>query len=172
MSSAITLDTLESVLKLALAIGAGAVIGWNRQRKNHPAGLRTMMLVSLGAAGFMVLGEDIAVTGIPSAGDRSRVVQGIVGGIGFLGAGTIIRSGGEVKGVTTAAAIWVVAALGACLGMGMYVVGLAMTVLTTLILWLAPLESAVFKDKNGKAGGWGKAWPEEPESPEPKSAEG
>lgn len=138
---------LETCLRLGLAVLGGAFVGWNRQRKRHPAGLRTMMLVSLGAAAFMVAGSAIAAgngSGMP-AGDRSRVLQGIVGGIGFLGAGTIIRSFGEVKGVTTAAAIWVVAAIGSAFGMGFYVLGAASVGFTMLILWLSPLESAVFR---------------------------
>jgi putative Mg2+ transporter-C (MgtC) family protein len=138
---------LEICLRLGLAVMGGAVVGWNRQRKRHPAGLRTMMLVSLGSAAFMVAGAAMATSnGVTSpVGDRSRVLQGIVGGIGFLGAGTIIRSYGEVKGVTTAAAIWVVAAIGSAFGLGLYVLGGASVGLTMLILWLSPLESAVFK---------------------------
>lgn len=138
---------LETCLRLGLAVLGGAFVGWNRQRKRHPAGLRTMMLVSLGAAAYMVAGSALAATNgsITPAGDRSRVLQGIVGGIGFLGAGTIIRSFGEVKGVTTAAAIWVVAAIGSAFGMGFYVLGSASVGFTMLILWLSPLESAVFR---------------------------
>ncbi len=148
MAAALDFSSLHVALNLGLAVVSGGVVGWNRQRMNHPAGLRTMMLVSLGSAAFMVAGA--GATGPDGAGhiDASRVLQGIVGGIGFLGAGTIIRAGREVKGVTTAAAIWVTAGIGAAFGMGLYVLGASTVILTALILWLSPVESAVFGSRS------------------------
>ena len=145
-------ESPETILRLALAVLAGGVVGWNRQRRGHPAGLRTMMLVSLGSAAFVLMG--LAVLSRNEAGrnlsDPTRVIAGIVGGIGFLGAGTIIRAGGEVRGVTTAAAIWATAAIGAAFGLGLYVLGTVTVGLTAAVLWLSPVEAAVFGD--GKHG--------------------
>ena len=145
------LDSVRVPLNLSLAVLGGAVVGWNRQRKNHPAGFRTMMLVSLGSAAFVLTGAAVLTHNVEGRNfsDPTRVIAGIVGGIGFLGAGTIIRAGREVKGVTTAAAIWVVAAIGAAFGLSLYELGIGTVLLTALILWLSPVESAVFGGKNG-----------------------
>lgn len=144
---------LHIPIDLGLATLGGSVVGWNRQRKNHPAGLRTMMLVSLGSAAFILAGKSLGAAGI----EASRVLQGIVGGIGFLGAGTIIRAGREVKGVTTAAAIWVTAGIGAAFGLELYVLGASTVVLTALILLLSPVEAAVFgRENNRPVGGEGR----------------
>lgn len=146
----ISLESLRIPLNLGLAVLGGAVVGWNRQRKNHPAGLRTMMLVSLGSAAFVLSGAAVLTHNVEGRNfsDPTRVIAGIVGGIGFLGAGTIIRAGREVKGVTTAAAIWVVAAIGASFGLSLYALGLSTALLTALILWLSPVEAAMFGQKN------------------------
>lgn len=132
--------------KLAAAVVAGGIVGWNREKTDRPAGLRTMMLVSLGSATFALVGSAV-VTRNPAGeniSDPTRVIAGIVGGIGFLGAGTIIRAGREVKGVTTAAAIWTSAAFGAAFGLGLYIYGAVAVVLTMLILALSPVERAIF----------------------------
>lgn len=106
----------QAVVRLALAALLGAVLGYERERRGRDAGLRTHILVSLGAAVFVVVplhsGMEIA--------DFSRVLQGIVAGIGFLGAGAIIKMDkhAEIRGLTTAASIWVAAAIGVAAGMG------------------------------------------------------
>jgi putative Mg2+ transporter-C (MgtC) family protein len=107
---------LFSGTRLVLAALLGAVIGFQRERVRSPAGLRTHMLVGMGAA-FFVLAS--VVSGESSA-DISRVLQGIVAGVGFLGAGTILKVGelGEVHGLTTAASIWLTAAIGSGAGLG------------------------------------------------------
>lgn len=146
------MDPLQQFLdvgpKLAAAVLAGGVVGWNRERTERPAGLRTMMLVSLGSASFVLIGSAVMArdpAGQNLSSDPTRVIAGIVGGIGFLGAGTIIRAGREVKGVTTAAAIWTSAAFGAAFGLGLYVYGAIAVALTMLILWLSPVERALFR---------------------------
>jgi putative Mg2+ transporter-C (MgtC) family protein len=119
--------------QMALALLCGAALGWEREAKRKPAGLRTHMLVALGACTFtlattvMVAGSDRDATGPV---DPARTVAGIIGGIGFLGAGTIIRSGSHVEGITTAATIWVTGAVGlACgIGRGAYAVAIITTV--------------------------------------------
>jgi putative Mg2+ transporter-C (MgtC) family protein len=112
------------------------------------------MLVSLGAASFILAGQVLVGADSPNPTehpDMSRLIQGVIGGIGFLGAGTIIQSRHSVKGVTTAAAVWLVAAIGTLCGLGLYITAAITTVLTVIILWLNPLEAAVFDHKDRKA---------------------
>ena len=140
-----TLGWQEIGLRLGSAVLAGAVLGLNRELKGKPAGLRTNALVSLGSA-LLIL----ASIGIASDSDRqlqanviSRAMQGIITGIGFLGAGVILRdtSGTQVHGITTAATIWLTATLGVLCGAGMWRVALLGVCLTLVILILGkPLE--------------------------------
>lgn len=129
-------DWQHVVLRLILAIAVGGLIGLERQIDRKPAGLRTHMLVSLGAAIFVISG----LSGSPiESGDHTRVIQGITTGVGFLGAGEIIsrtdRRKVQVRGLTSAAAIWVSAALGVAIGCGLWVVGVAGALLTLFVLW-------------------------------------
>lgn len=118
------LSFTEMLLRLALAAMGGALVGLERQIQDKPAGLRTNMLVGLGAAGFVLTAIATAQMAAPVEGrfnfDPSRILQGIVGGIGFLGAGAILHSRGNIHGITTAAAMWVVAAVGAACGFGQF----------------------------------------------------
>lgn len=133
----------DAVLRLVIAAILGGALGFERERAEKPAGLRTYILVSEGAALFMVssllLGDLVARTTGESY-DPSRIASTIVQGIGFLAAGVIFASGRRVRGLTTAAGIWVTAAIGLAAGAGFYVVATAATViaLVTLrsILWL------------------------------------
>lgn len=95
----------EIVIKLLIALGLGAAVGFERQLKRRPAGLRTHMLVSLGATIFTTIGLSLEP-------NTSRIAEAIVTGIGFLGAGAIIAYGGRVRGLTSAATLWAVAGLG------------------------------------------------------------
>ncbi len=123
---------LEMVLRLLLAAGLGAAIGWQRERANKPAGLRTHILICLGAALFTVTGAFGFV-----GGDPGRVAAGIVTGVGFLGAGAILhRQGGIVVGLTTAASIWTVAAIGMAVGAGQVLLALVATVIAMIVLLL------------------------------------
>lgn len=119
---------------LLLALLLGAVIGWERFIDHKPAGLRTHTLVALGSAGVMVAAH--AMMGDDPAAHRelSRVVQGVITGIGFLGAGSILQSAGSVRGLTTAASIWIVAAIGVAAGGGQVGFAVVMTVLTWIVL--------------------------------------
>jgi len=114
----------ESALRLALALLCGLVIGWDRESRDQDAGLRTHMLVSLGSAGFTLVSieafEAIARIDADAAGHAIRILSAIVGGVGFLGAGVIFHHGGSVQGITTAAGIWVMAAVGVSAGAGYY----------------------------------------------------
>lgn len=124
-------------LRLGLATLIGGLIGWDRERHDKPAGLRTHMLVTLGAATFVLLGFEVGAEMAHRYGnglDPTRVLQGVVGGIGFLGAGSIIKGNGRVSGVTTAASVWVSGSLGAAVGMGAYLVALIAATLTIVTL--------------------------------------
>ncbi len=127
---------LEMTLRVLLAAALGAVIGFQRGAAGKPAGVRTHSLIAIGAALFTVA----SALGFPDA-DPTRIASGIVTGIGFLGAGAIIRrEGGLVGGLTTAASIWVVAALGLAAGMGLYVIAAAVGAVVLLVL-LIPSSS-------------------------------
>jgi putative Mg2+ transporter-C (MgtC) family protein len=115
------------------ALAGGALIGWERERSEKPAGLRTMILVSVGAAVFTMLSRTLAG---PDA-DGSRIAAQVVTGIGFLGAGVIMRGGQGVHGVTTAASIWIVAAIGMTCGTGYAVGGIALSGLSLAVLTVA-----------------------------------
>jgi putative Mg2+ transporter-C (MgtC) family protein len=138
--------TLASRLLLALLMGG--IVGWNRQRTGKAAGLRTHMLVSLGAAIFMMIPLQVQTT--ENSDVLGRSIQGIATGIGFLGAGEILHrqtatNTPKVKGLTSAAAIWVTAALGVAAGCGLWQLCLLATLLTAIILSLAKrLEERIF----------------------------
>ena len=124
---------IEMVLRLLLAAALGAAIGYQRERTGKPAGLRTHILISLGAALFTVA----SLYGFGGAADPSRIAAGIVAGIGFLGAGAIIRrEEGFVAGLTTAATIWAVAAIGLAAGAGLYLISVVATALILVVLFL------------------------------------
>jgi len=115
---------VEMVLRLLLAAAVGAAIGYQRARAGKPAGVRDYTLISVGSALFTVA----SLHGFGAIADPSRIAAGIVAGIGFLGAGAIIRrEQGVVAGITTAATIWVVAAIGLAAGAGLYVVSAVTT---------------------------------------------
>ncbi len=141
-----TVTTQELIIRLVLAAALGAIIGLDRRLHSKPAGLRTMALVSLGAATFTLVGISAMlqlVNAEQEAGlqqmlrlDTSRVIAGIVGGIGFLGAGAIIQSRGRVQGMTTASGIWMTAAIGVAVGLGQYALAFCATFLAFVILVL------------------------------------
>ncbi len=112
----------ETIVRLLIALVLGAAVGFERQLKKRPAGLRTHMLVCLGAAIFTTVGLSLEP-------NTSRIAEAIVTGIGFLGAGAIIAQGGRVRGITSAATLWAVAGLGLAVGVGAYVIAVVITVL-------------------------------------------
>ena len=147
----IGVSDLELILRLVLAVVLGGVIGYNRSRHNKPAGLRTMALISLGSAAFTLIGIEAVIqlselqngaesltSGISSSInlDSSRIIAGIVGGVGFLGAGSIIQSRGRVQGMTSAASIWVTATIGVSVGLGLYLLATTITFIAFLVLVL------------------------------------
>ena len=127
---------LEMIARFALAVGLGAGIGFQRERAGKAAGLRTHILVSSGAALFTL----VSIYGFSGAAtvDISRVAAGVVVGIGFIGAGVILRGQREkeVAGLTTAATIWITAAVGLAAGAGMYLLSVIATAVTVGVLFL------------------------------------
>jgi putative Mg2+ transporter-C (MgtC) family protein len=126
----------EVVLRLVLSAIAGGIVGMEREASNRPAGLRTHILVTLGSAlimlismyGFQGLGAD------NSGGEPARLAAQVVSGIGFLGAGTILRTGNNIRGLTTAASIWVCGGIGLAIGNGYYLGGIATTIIVLFSL--------------------------------------
>lgn len=144
----------EQVLRLLAAVLAGAAIGFERELRDKAAGLRTHILVALGAAIYLIMSAEVAQEAQQAGSaplDPLRVLGGMIGGIGFLAAGVIIEQRGNVRGLTTAASLWLTAALGAGAGLGEYtLVGLAV-VITLLVLWpIQLLEHRVIKDDSEK----------------------
>ena len=122
------IENLDMILRLILAAIAGGLIGLEREMVHRPAGIRTHMLVSLGASLFAL----ITIYQYPDSADK--IIAGIATGVGFLGAGTIFKSKNNVQGLTTAASIWVVSAVGLAIGLGYYLMTLTSVVLMLLIL--------------------------------------
>lgn len=129
---------IELSIRLAVAAGLGAIVGLERELHNHPAGMRTHILVSLGSALFAVVSAygyaDVFASDPSAINNPQRIAAQIVTGIGFLGAGAIIQSGHWVRGLTTAASLWATAAIGLAIGSGAYVLGVVGTVLVALSL--------------------------------------
>lgn len=134
-----------NIVRLFIAVVLGGVLGMDRQLHGRWAGIRTHMMVSLGAAIFTIA----ALTTAPNdSNDVTRVIQGIAAGIGFLGAGTILKlsSEVEVKGLTTASSIWLAAALGAVAGLGQFALAVAAGLMSLFVLaMLRPLTKAIGK---------------------------
>lgn len=122
----------QVVSQLVVAALLGGVIGFEREYTGKSAGLRTYALVSLGACLFSLL--SMAFVGNPNF-DPTRVLSQIVVGVGFLGAGLIIVQGSKVRGLTTAAGLWITAAIGAAVGLRLYFIAATSVILTLLILW-------------------------------------
>lgn len=124
-------------LRLAGAALLGGLIGFDRELKGHPAGLRTNMLIGLGAAAFALCAqfmiEHFAEAGPQVRMDPTRLIEAATAGVAFLAAGTIVLSGGRVKGVTTGALMWVSAAVGLTTGLGLWVVAAPTTLIALLI---------------------------------------
>ena len=140
---------LMVALRLLLAALLGGLIGLERESLNKSAGLRTHILVSLGSCLIMLTSIEIFETvGHGTIGDPARIAAQVVSGIGFLGAGTIMRSGFGIKGLTTAASLWIVAAIGLAVGIGSYVAAIVATCIVFLILVYMPRLEQKVKTSN------------------------
>jgi putative Mg2+ transporter-C (MgtC) family protein len=142
-----SISVVEIVLRLLAAVVCGGIVGWERESKGRPAGLRTHMMVALGSGSFTLAALDMAGPGA----DPVRILQGVVTGIGFLGAGSIMQSRGEVQGMTTAAGIWVVGAIGAACGSGDYVMAaVTLAFAFTILFGVKKIEDRAFRNEHAE----------------------
>src|SRR6056297_2493150 len=145
-SNKITWQT--ATVRLLLSFLVGMLIGFEREANHQPAGLRTHILISIGATVVMLISIFIPQTFTDFVGDPGRIAAQVVSGIGFLGAGAILKFGTDVKGLTTAASIWAMAALGLAVGAGMYtisLIGLAVVIFALSVMNL--FEKSIFKER-------------------------
>lgn len=137
---------IEIIFRTLLSMFIGGLIGWERENTHRPAGLRTHMLVAIGACVIMQLGNFLKVE---MNADPARLAAQVISGIGFLGAGTILKEGATIKGLTTAASLWAVACLGLAIGCGAYAIALIGFV--AVILTLTVFEHASTFIPSGKS---------------------
>lgn len=124
---------LPDILRICAAMLAGGLIGLEREFRDKSAGFRTLIFIGTGAALITIVSRQIG-----GADDPGRITANIVTGIGFLGAGAILRDGMRVAGLTTAATIWLTAAIGMAFGAGQYIFGASVTALSLIVLWIFP----------------------------------
>lgn len=133
------ISEVEILIRLVIALVLGGIIGFEREQHNHAAGFRTNILVCVGACLMMLLsiyGFSEFVSEWNVRVDPARLAAAVITGVGFLGAGTILYTGKKISGLTTAASLWVVAAIGLAVGAGFYFASSAVTVMVILTLWL------------------------------------
>lgn len=153
------ITTTDIILRVILSLLLGFIIGLERESKRKPAGLRTNMMVALGSATFTILTlelfNDVIQVRDRLNVDPLRIIEGVMGGLGFIGAGCIIQARGSVEGVTTAATIWVVGAVGLACGVGHFRLAIITTVLAFVVLTgLRFLEKQLpAKDSTGTTNG-------------------
>ena len=127
------LSFLPHIRDLAIAYALAFMIGWNREREDRSAGLRTFPLVAIAACGFIQATEGLT-RGEPEA--SARIIEGVITGIGFIGGGAILKGGGEVHGTATAASLWATGAIGIAVGLAAYDVALVISLFTISTLYL------------------------------------
>jgi putative Mg2+ transporter-C (MgtC) family protein len=142
-------DALSHLIHLAVAYVLALPIGWNREREERSAGLRTFPLVSMAACGFVMIA--IEVLGITSEG-QARILEGLMTGIGFIGGGAILKQGDRARGTATAASLWATGAMGAAVGYGQLDIAVILSLVMVLTLSLmSPIVKAV-QEKSDSAG--------------------
>ena len=138
---------MAMVVKLMLAASLGAVIGYEREKQARPAGLRTHVLVAMGACVFAML----AFAAYVGTGNEGIMASSIVIGIGFMGAGTIVRYRDKIFGLTTAASLWLTASIGVAVATGFYLLAIAATIIALLVLSIKPIEDTIHQEaKRGR----------------------
>jgi putative Mg2+ transporter-C (MgtC) family protein len=128
------MDLVEVVLKLALAVALGGLIGMERETSQKPAGFRTNILICVGSAMMMILAQLLFGGKDGNSNEVARIAAAVITGVGFIGAGTILQARGSVTGLTSAATIWAVAGLGLVIGAGYYVIAIIFSVIVILTL--------------------------------------
>jgi putative Mg2+ transporter-C (MgtC) family protein len=134
MNQPVDLTNLDMILRLSIAGLIGGIIGYERRIHHKAIGVAGMMLVGIGSASYMLLASYLAASD-PAA--ISRAMQGLLQGIGFLGGAVIFKTGNDVRGIKTAAAIWITGAIGLAIGTWFWVLGIALGIATVLILFVA-----------------------------------
>lgn len=154
-------EKISVLLRLLLAAIFGGLLGWERGRADKPADIRTMILIGAGASMFAMLGQQLIHVGGDEAiirADPTRVLSYIISGVGFLGAGAILHSKRSIIGLTTAASIWVVAAIGAACGVGEFLIAFflfAIAFITLWTPWVVALADGTVDEENGNGNGNG-----------------
>ena len=136
-------DQAEMILRILVSVILGAIIGYERERSHKPAGLRTHIFVCMGSCLFTIASFFMIPENAGGSADVTRIAAGVVAGISFIGAGSIIALRGDVKGLTTAASLWVMAAIGLMVGMGNYLLPTVATIISYVILRLDRLEKRI-----------------------------
>ncbi|MDE6061232.1 MAG: MgtC/SapB family protein, partial [Duncaniella sp.] len=133
--TSVELTTTSAIFRITVSLILGSIIGIERKRKGQMAGLRTFSLISMGACIAMMLSIYVCQETVGLLrGDPSRIAAQVLSGIGFLGAGTIIQMKGSVRGLTTAAGIWIIATIGMAVGCGLYLIASFATILVLVVL--------------------------------------
>jgi len=141
------MSDLTVIFNLLVAFLLGGAIGWLREKEGKSAGLRTHILVCVGSALFMLVSG--GMLGISGLADPGRIAAGVVTGIGFIGAGCILQARGGIKGITTAASIWITAAIGIAVALGFYVAAITTTIIAAVTLeLLGKVERKILKSKD------------------------
>lgn len=149
------LNVSTAILRLLLALALGSIIGIEREISHQSAGLRTHILVCLGSAVFTIVSISSLITGMDVVSgpihveiqhDTSRIAAQVVSGIGFIGGGAVLRHGANVRGLTTAASLWMIASIGMLCGVGSYYLAMVATLFAFLVLFtIGALEHSIFK---------------------------
>lgn len=147
LGSNYSFDIVPHLAALIVAYLLALPVGWNREKEERSAGLRTFPLVAVAACGFVQAAEPLA-SGDPEA--MARIVEGIITGMGFIGGGAILRLKDSVKGTATAASLWATGAMGTAVGLGSYDVAVVLSLITLLTLWvLSPLKTELVQEPDG-----------------------
>lgn len=140
----LTAETIWMIKQLTLAAALGMAIGYEREHRRKPAGLRTYTIVALGAALFTILS---AASVLGTSFDPARIAANVVVGIGFIGGGLIFLKGDRLEGLTTAAGLWVTAAIGMAAGFGLNAIAVYTTILVLFVLWvMRSFEDRIHRD--------------------------
>ena len=134
---------VELIIRIFISVILGGLIGFEREITHKPAGLRTHIFVSMGACLFTISSFYLLPESAAGTYDTARIAAGIVAGISFIGAGSIIASGADVRGLTTAASLWVVASIGLMIGLGNYVLPIIATIIAFFVLRLSRVEHKI-----------------------------
>lgn len=133
-------ETLSHIVSLALAYALALPVGWDREKEERSAGIRTFPLVAIASCGFVLVGIAILVRTSPA---QARIMEGLITGVGFIGGGAILKYRGKASGTATAASLWATGALGAAVGYGLYDIAVVLSLTTFLTLHFShPLKRA------------------------------